>query len=174
MLGSSTHRMEQDGTRAGTQHTRDGILLDTDTGRLVPERFGIGEGDSDCVTQHQERAEKGTGGGALRPAAREHLCRSPLGDEAHAGDSHALQRGVCRLGEQASGGSPSGMEIESGVIDRGHCQLRTERGKFCVDNGTAEMVRCRGIRTTKRCNHRRAYVSGTKVVREGSRGHTPG
>ena len=41
-LGSTTHRVERGGTRAGSQRTRAVKFLDTDIGQTVMERFGRG------------------------------------------------------------------------------------------------------------------------------------
>ena len=41
------------------------------------------------------------------------------------------------------------MERERGVAGIGNFQIRTECGKFLVENRTAEMVCCRCIRVTK-------------------------
>ena len=172
------HIVERGGTHAGAQHTWAGRFLDKDTGKLGLEKFGRGEGDSDCVTKHQVGAGGGAGGGSTRPAAREHRRWSLAGDKAHEGGPHALQSGVRRLGnasvEQASGRSCSGVERESGVTGKGYCQLWTERGKFIVDDGTEEMVRCRGICTTKRLAHHHAHGASARSGNEGSRGHTSG
>ena len=46
-----------------------------------------------------------------------------------------------KCGDQTSGGSHSGVEVESGVASRGNFQLRPERGKFCIDEyGVGEYV----------------------------------
>ena len=68
----SADRMERGGTRAGTQRTQAGRLLDTGTVQSEPERSGREEGDWDRVTKHQIGEGGETGGGALRLAAREH------------------------------------------------------------------------------------------------------
>ena len=58
-LGSTTRIMEQGSTCAGPPQTRVGRFLSTETGKSGLEEFGRGEGDSDCVTDHQV----GAGGG---------------------------------------------------------------------------------------------------------------
>ena len=83
----------------------------------------------------------------------------------HLGDAHR---------QQALGESRSCVERESGVAGRGHCQLLNEHGKFCVDDGTTEMVRCQGIHATKRQSHRCTRGAGAREVSKVSRGHTPG
>ena len=152
-LRSSTRGVEQDRTHAGTQHTQDGRLSDTEIGKSGPERFRRKEGDSDYVTQYQDGTGRGTVGGALRPAARERPLWRPSGDEAHMGDSHTPRRGVRRLGESREEQTPrrscSGVDIKIGVSGRGHCQLQPKRGKFRADDRMVEMIRFRGICATK-------------------------
>ena len=72
------------------------------------------------------------------------------------------------------GGRRSGVEVEIGVAGRGRCQLRPERGKFCIDDGTSDMVRRGGIHAPKRCSHNCANVRGTSTGSKGSRDHTSG
>ena len=113
MLGSAD-KMEQGGTRAGTQHAQDGRLSCTGTVQSEPEISGREEGDLDRVTKHQGEEGGGTVGGSPRLAAREHRRWSVSGDETNAGDSHALRGGVfCMVnthGDHTSGGGCSGLE----------------------------------------------------------------
>ena len=77
-------------------------------------------------------------------------------------------------GDPASGGNISGVERKNGVAGRGLCQLRPKRVTFLVDDGAAEMIRCRGLCAPKQQSHCRASGTGAIECKEWCRGNTDG
>ena len=51
----------------------------------------------------------------------------------------------------ASGRSHGGLEKSKGMVGGGHGHLWTQCGEFYTNVGGETMVRCRGIRSAKRC-----------------------